>query len=149
MRAAVQRVSEADVTVDSRVVGAIGPGLLVYVGVGADDGPEDVAYVAEKVAALRIFNDAAGKMNLDVREKTGDVLVISAFALQADARKGRRPSFDAAAEPALANRLYEEFCEALIERGLRVEQGVFRAAMKVRSTNDGPICVLLDSKKMF
>ena len=149
MRAAVQRVSEADVTVDSRVVGAIGPGLLVYVGVAADDGPEDVAYVADKVAALRIFNDAAGKMNLDVREKTGDVLVISAFALQADARKGRRPSFDAAAEPALANRLYEDFCAALIERGLHVEQGIFRAPMKVRSINDGPICVLLDSKKMF
>jgi len=149
MRVTVQRVSEADVTVDTRVVGAIGPGLLVYVGVGTDDGPADVVYVADKIAALRIFNDDDGKMNRDVRETTGDVLVISAFALQADARKGRRPSFDAAAEPALAKHLYEELCAALVERGLHVEQGVFRAPMKVRSINDGPICVLLDSKKTF
>jgi len=149
MRATVQRVTQAEVTVDGRVVGAIGTGLLVYVGVAADDCETDVRYTADKIAGLRIFNDAAGKMNLSVQDVGGRVLVISAFTLQGDVRKGRRPSFDAAAEPGAAERLYEDLCEELNQRGLGVERGIFRAAMKVTSVNDGPICVLLDSKRIF
>lgn len=131
------------------MTGDIGTGLLVYVGVAPDDGPEDVRYCAEKIARLRIFNDTAGKLNLSVLDRGGSVLVVSAFALQADARKGRRPSFDGAAGPELANQRYEELCEMLTRTGLRVEQGVFRAHMDVASINDGPICILLDSKKGF
>ena len=149
MRAAIQRVSQARVTVEGRVVGAIDAGLLVYVGVAKDDGPEDVRYLADKITALRIFNDADGKMNLSVRDIAGGVLVISAFALQADARKGRRPSFDDAAGLEQADALYQELCEALAETGLTVARGVFRAYMQVSSINDGPICILLDSKRTF
>lgn len=149
MRAAVQRVHEASVTVDGRVVGAIGQGLLVYAGVAADDAEADVQYIAEKVAGLRIFRDAGDKMNLSVSEAGGRVLVISAFTLQADARKGRRPSFDAAAGPDLAMSLYERLCDKLSAMGLTVARGVFRAHMEVASINDGPICVLLDSKRLF
>lgn len=149
MRAAVQRVHEASVTVDSKVVGSIGQGLLVYAGVAADDVEADAQYIAEKVAGLRIFNDPDGKMNLNVSDAGGGVLVISAFTLQADARKGRRPSFDAAAGPDLALALYERLCEMLAGMGLTVAKGVFRAHMEVASINDGPICVLLDSKRAF
>lgn len=149
MRAIVERVSEAGVTVDGRVIGRIGPGLLVYVGVGGDDTPEDVKYIREKVVGLRIFNDPAGKMNLSVGDIGGGLLVISAFALQADARKGRRPSFDAAAGPELAESLYNRLCEELAGTGLPVEQGIFRAHMHVQAVNDGPICILLDSKRGF
>jgi len=122
---------------------------LVYVGVAADDGKDDVAYLTDKIANLRIFNDADGKMNLSVHDVGGSILVISAFALQADARKGRRPSFDAAAGLEQANDLYERLCQALTAGGVTVECGVFRAAMKVSSVNDGPICILLDSKRVF
>ena len=149
MRATVQRVSKAQVQVDDQVVGAIDAGLLVYVGVAKDDGPEDVRYLADKIIALRIFNDADGKMNLSVRDVAGGVLVISAFALQADARKGRRPSFDAAAGPEQADALYQQLCEALAETPLTVARGIFRATMQVSSINDGPICILLDSKRTF
>lgn len=149
MRATVQRVHEAQVVVDGEVVGAIATGLLVYVGVAHDDGPADVRYLAEKISGLRIFTDNNGKMNLDVREVAGSVLVISAFALQADARKGRRPSFDAAAPPEHANTLYEQLCDTLAESGLQVARGVFRAHMEVSSVNNGPICILLDSKRVF
>ncbi|MBI4578120.1 MAG: D-tyrosyl-tRNA(Tyr) deacylase [Planctomycetes bacterium] len=149
MRAAVQRVCEASVTVDGAVVGAIGPGLLVYLGVAADDGPSDVQYMLDKIPNLRIFNDDAGKMNRSVREVGGGILVISAFSLQGDARKGRRPSFDAAARPDLAEQLYRELCDALGRTGLTVARGVFRAHIDVASVNDGPICILLDSKRTF
>jgi len=149
MRATVQRVSKAQVQVDGRVVGAIDAGLLVYVGVAKEDGPEDVRYLADKITALRIFNDADGKMNLSVRDVAEGVLVISAFALQADARKGRRPSFDAAAGPEQADALYQQLCEALAVTGLTVARGIFRAYMQVSSINDGPICILLDSKRTF
>jgi D-aminoacyl-tRNA deacylase len=149
MRATVQRVSRAAVTVEGQVAGAIGPGLLVYVGVAGDDGPADVEYLVDKIANLRIFTDDAGKMNRSVREIAGGVLVISAFALQADARKGRRPSFDAAARPELAVQLYDELCAELTRAGLTVARGVFRAHMDVESVNDGPICILLDSKRTF
>ncbi len=149
MRATVQRVANAKVTVDDRITGQIGRGLLVYVGVAQDDTDDDVAYLVDKISNLRIFNDEQGKMNLSVRDIGGGVLVISAFTLQADARKGRRPSFDAAAPPELANALYEQLCEALAQIGLTVARGVFRAAMEVESVNIGPICVPLDSKRLF
>jgi D-tyrosyl-tRNA(Tyr) deacylase len=149
MRATVQRVSQAQVVVDGNLVGAIEQGLLVYIGVAPDDGPDDVAYIADKVTGLRIFNDDAGKMNRSVLDIAGGVLAISAFALQADARKGRRPSFDGAAPPDLAQKLYDETCAAITARGVRVERGIFRAHMLVSSVNDGPICVLLDSKRLF
>lgn len=149
MRATVQRVSRASVTVDGRVVGAVDQGLLVYLGVGKDDSEADVRYIAEKTAGLRFFNDAEGKMNLSVVEVGGGVLVVSAFALQGDVRKGRRPSFDAAAGPELAEALYEQVCERLASMGLTVARGVFRAHMDVASVNDGPICILLDSKRGF
>ena len=149
MRATVQRVSEARVIVDQEVVGEIGVGLLVYAGVAADDTPDDVQYLVDKIAHLRIFNDDEGKMNRSVGEVGGGVLVISAFTLQADARKGRRPSFDAAAAPEPANALYERLCESLAAAGLTVARGVFRAAMRVESVNVGPICILLDSKRLF
>ena len=149
MRATVQRVSQASVTVDGRVVGAIGSGLLVYLGVAREDEADDVDYIAEKVLGLRIFNDENGKMNRSVVETGGGVLVISAFALQADARKGRRPSFDAAALPELAEQLYMQVCDRLSEGGVKVERGVFRAHMLVESVNDGPICILLDSTRLF
>jgi len=149
MRAVVQRVSRASVTVDGQVVGAIERGLLVYVGVAQGDTSKDVAYLVEKVLGLRIFNDDAGKMNLSVQDVRGGVLAISAFALQADARKGRRPSFDAAAPPDEARKLYEEVCIALAAGGVPVAQGVFRAHMDVESVNDGPICILLDSSRLF
>jgi D-tyrosyl-tRNA(Tyr) deacylase len=149
MRAIVERVSDAKVTVDDQVVGQTGRGLLVYVGVAADDTPEDVKYICEKVVGLRIFRDDAGKMNLSVADIGGGLLVISAFALQADARKGRRPSFDAAAGPELAETLYKLLCEELEKTGLPVARGVFRAHMHVAADNDGPICILLDSKRLF
>jgi D-tyrosyl-tRNA(Tyr) deacylase len=123
--------------------------LLVYLGVGRDDGQPDLDYMADKITHLRIFTDAEGKMNLSLEDIEGGVLLISAFALQADARKGRRPSFDPAAEPQMANDLYERLAGMLRETGLAVEQGVFRAHMDVASVNDGPVTILLDSKKMF
>lgn len=149
MRATVQRVSEASVTVEGRIVGAIRRGLLVYLGVAADDGPADVQYMTDKISNLRIFNDEAGKMNRSVRDVAGGVLVISAFALQGDARKGRRPSFDAAARPELAQPLYDRLCGELAGLGLEVHRGMFRVHMDVASTNDGPITILLDSKRGF
>lgn len=149
MRATVQRVSEASVTVDSRVVGSIGQGLLVYVGVGKDDDDTDLSYIADKIVGLRIFNDADGKMNLGVADVEGGLLVISAFALQADARKGRRPSFEAAAGPELAETLYSRLCEKLARTGLTVARGIFRAHMHVASVDDGPVLILLDSKRTF
>lgn len=149
MRATVQRVSQASVTVEGGIVGKINRGLLVYVGVAVDDEPADVQYLVDKIANLRIFTDEAGKMNLSIRNIAGGVLVISAFALQADARKGRRPSFDAAARPELAQQLYDELCSELSKAGLTVAHGVFRAHMDVASINDGPICILLDSKRVF
>jgi D-tyrosyl-tRNA(Tyr) deacylase len=149
MRAVVQRVSQASVTVEGRVTGEIGRGLLVYLGVARDDAREDADYLVEKIPALRIFTDHDGKMNLSVRDIAGGLLVISAFALQADARKGRRPSFDQAADPEPAAALYEQVCDRLAAGGLTVARGVFRAHMEVASVNVGPVSILLDSKRTF
>ena len=149
MRAVVQRVSEARVRVAGEVVGEIGRGLLVLLGVGQGDGEADARYLAEKTAGLRIFEDAQGKMNLSVEETGGAVLVVSQFTLYGDCRQGRRPGFSAAAPPEMANTLYEWFAELLRQRGLPVATGVFQAEMAVELVNDGPVTLLLDSRKEF
>jgi len=149
MRAVIQRVSRAQVSVDGKVAGVIGQGLLVLIGVGKGDESADAAYLAEKTAALRIFEDDAGKMNRSVAEIGGGVLVVSQFTLFGDCRKGRRPSFDQAALPAEADRLYQEYTQLLRAKGLTVETGVFQAMMQVELCNDGPVTMLLDSKKTF
>ncbi len=147
MRAVVQRVSRALVRVDGRVTGEIGTGLLVLLGVGKGDGEEDARTLADKIAALRIFEDPAGKMNLAVGEVRGGVLVVSQFTLLGDTRKGNRPSFVDAAPPEEANALYERFCALMREKGLPVATGVFRANMEVELVNEGPVTILLDSKR--
>jgi D-tyrosyl-tRNA(Tyr) deacylase len=149
MRAVVQRVSEASVRVEGRVVGAVGPGLLVLLGVDRDDREEDAEYLAEKTLHLRIFPDDAGQMNRSVLEMRGEILAVSQFTLLGDARKGRRPGYSAAAAPEEANRLYETFVARLRPSGLKVETGVFRAMMDVALVNQGPVTILLDSRKLF
>ena len=149
MRAVVQRVSSAKVEVEGQVVGEIGSGLLVYLGIGVDDNETDISYMANKVRHLRVFNDAEGKMNLDVGQVGGACLVVSAFTVQGNARKGHRPAYAAAADPEQANEMYQQFCEQLRATGLTVATGRFRTQMNVRAVNDGPICVLIDSKKTF
>lgn len=149
MRAVIQRVKEAAVTVAGEVVGAIGRGLLVLVGVAKDDGPADVAYLAQKIATLRVFPDQDKLLHLSVGEIGGAVLIVSQFTLLGDCRKGRRPSFDQSAPPELAEKLYEELVAALVGQGLPVATGRFRAMMEVSLINDGPVTLLLDSKKLF
>ncbi len=149
MRAVVQRVSRARVLVDSRVTGEISAGIVVLLGVGRSDTPESAAYLAEKTAHLRIFDDEQGKMNRSLLETGGAALVVSQFTLYGDARGQRRPSFVQAAPPEDASRLYEEFVRALRTLGVRVETGVFQARMAVELTNDGPVTLLLDSEKLF
>ncbi|HEY8549888.1 MAG TPA: D-aminoacyl-tRNA deacylase [Vicinamibacterales bacterium] len=149
MRAVVQRVSQARVRVDGSTVGEIGRGLLVLLGVGHEDGPADVAYIAGRVRGLRLFPDEQGKMNLGLEDIGGAVLVVSQFTLYGDCRHGRRPSFVGAAPPDRAVHLYEEVVAALRASGLRVETGVFQAHMDVELVNDGPVTVLLDSSKAF
>jgi D-aminoacyl-tRNA deacylase len=151
MKALIQRVSQASVTVDGSITGAVGPGLLVLLGVREGDTDEDARYLAARVAALRIFNDADRKMNLSVVDTGGSVLVVSQFTLHADTRKGNRPSYILAAEPALAERLYELFIgelRALLGDG-RVASGVFRAMMQVALVNDGPVTVTVQSKSEY
>lgn len=149
MRAVVQRVARAAVTADGETTGRIDRGLLVLVGVEADDGPADVAYVAAKTRDLRVFQDDQHKMNRSVAEAGGAVLVISQFTLCGDVRKGRRPSFDQAAPPEVARRLYEGVVAALRADGLHVATGVFGAMMQVELVNDGPVTILLDSRRRF
>ena len=144
MRAVVQRVSRASVTVEGEVTGAIERGLLVLLGVGHDDTDESARALAAKIARLRIFGDEAGKMNLSVEDTGGGVLAVSQFTLLADTRKGNRPSFVGAAPPQEANRLYEVFCDALAALGLPVAKGVFGAHMDVDLTNDGPVTIVLE-----
>lgn len=145
----MQRVSSARVRVDGQVAGAIDRGLLVLVGVTNDDGAADVQYIADKVRDLRVFEDPEGKMNLALADVGGRVLVVSQFTLYGDCRKGRRPSWDAAAPAPLARALYDAVVRALRESGLAVETGVFQARMAVELVNDGPVTLLLDSRRGF
>jgi len=149
MRAVVQRVSRAQVRVGGDPKGAVGRGMVVLLGVGRNDSAEAAAYLAEKVANLRIFEDEQGKMNRSLVETGGEALVISQFTLYGDARKGRRPGFDRAAPPEQAEPLYEQFVRELIARGIRVSTGVFQARMQVELVNDGPVTILLDSDRLF
>ncbi|PYU17297.1 MAG: D-tyrosyl-tRNA(Tyr) deacylase [Acidobacteria bacterium] len=149
MRAVVQRVSRARVVVEGRTTGQIASGLLVLLGVARGDTAEQAAYLAEKIAHLRIFDDEQGKMNRSLLEAGGAALVVSQFTLYGDARGQRRPSFIQAAPPEEAARLYEEFVTCLGALGVRVETGVFQARMTVELTNDGPVTILLDSEKLF
>ena len=149
MRAVLQRVTRASVTVEGQVVGRIGVGWLVLLGVAKGDADEDADRLAEKVAGLRAFEDEAGKMNRAVADVGGSVLVVSQFTLLGDCRTGRRPSFVDAAEPVEAERLYRRFAEKVRALGLTVETGTFRADMKVELLNDGPVTLLLDSRKAF
>ena len=147
MRAVIQRVRQADVVVGGQTVSAISFGLLVLLGVGRDDTLEDGRYLAEKIANLRIFADAEGKMNCSVKDLAGELLIVSQFTLYGDCRKGRRPSFDPAATPQIAEELYEKFVEYCRMHGLQTATGKFQADMQVSLQNDGPVTFILDSKK--
>jgi len=149
MRAVVQRVSRAKVTVSGEITGEIGLGLLVLLGVGRDDAETDAIYLAEKIAGLRVFEDAQGKMNRSVQDAGGSVLAVSQFTLYGDVRRGKRPSFDAAAPPEKARELYESFVKQIRATGLRCETGRFQEMMRVELVNDGPVTILLDSGKAF
>ncbi|MCF7972993.1 MAG: D-tyrosyl-tRNA(Tyr) deacylase [Phycisphaerae bacterium] len=149
MRAVVQRVTRAQVTVDNASVGRIDAGLLVYLGVAQGDGDLDVAYMVDKLFHLRIFSDEAGKMNLSVQDIGGQILLVSNFTLCGDCRKGRRPGFDLAAPPDQADALYQTVADRLRQLGVPVETGQFQAHMHVTSENDGPVTFLLDSRKML
>jgi D-tyrosyl-tRNA(Tyr) deacylase len=147
LRAVIQRVTRARVTVDSRAAGEIQTGMLILLAVGRDDTSESALYLAEKIANLRIFADDGGKMNRSLVEVGGSALIVSQFTLYGDTRGGRRPSYIQAAPPEDANRLYEEFVRCLRSFGVRVETGVFQAHMQVELVNDGPVTILLDSEK--
>ncbi|OGC84901.1 MAG: D-tyrosyl-tRNA(Tyr) deacylase [candidate division Zixibacteria bacterium RBG_16_43_9] len=147
MRVVLQRVRDASVEVEGKIVGQIGKGMVLLLGATIGDSEKEVVYLADKCANLRIFEDAQGKMNLSVQEIGGEILVISQFTLYGDTRKGRRPSFTEAMEPKEAERLYLMFIDYLKEKGLRVEQGVFGAKMLVKIFNDGPVTFILDSKE--
>jgi len=149
VRAVVQRVSHAKVSVDDRVTGEIGRGLLVLLGVGAGDTQADADYLADKIIGLRIFEDSGGKMNLSLGDMEGAVLAVSQFTLYGDVRRGRRPSFDAAAPPQPARELYECFVEKIRAAGVRCETGKFQEMMQVELVNEGPVTILLDSTKTF
>ena len=149
MRAVVQRVSRAKVSVEAKVTGEIGPGLMILLGVGKEDTSPVATAMAEKVANLRILEDEQGKMNRSLLQVRGSVLVVSQFTLYGDARGQRRPSFISAAPPELAKKLYEEFCDALRKLGITVGTGIFQAMMTVELVNEGPVTILIDSDKTF
>ncbi|HUU19569.1 MAG TPA: D-aminoacyl-tRNA deacylase [Sedimentisphaerales bacterium] len=149
MRAVIQRVLEAEVQVNSHQIGKIGKGLLVYLSVGKEDIIKDAEFMADKLVNLRIFADEAGKMNRSVLDVGGAILLVSNFTLHGDCRKGRRPGFDAAAEPESAQLLYEKLIELIAEQGVSVEKGTFGEYMHVSSINDGPVTFLLDSTRLF
>lgn len=149
MRAVVQRVSRASVSVDGAVTGAIATGLLVLLGVGLEDEPSDADYLADKIVGLRIFEDEDEKMNRSVVDAGGAILAVSQFTLYGDVRRGKRPSFDAAARPKRARELYEYFVSRVRALGVRCETGVFQAIMEVELVNSGPVTILIDSRKQF
>ncbi len=149
MRAVIQRVAQASVEVEGQQVAAIGRGLLVLASFGPDDTDDDIRYMAKKIAGLRIFEDEAGKMNLSVADVGGEILAVPNFTIHGDCRKGRRPSFSAAAAPEQARELFERFLEALRATGVPTKAGVFGAHMHVHLINDGPVTLLLDSKRLF
>lgn len=149
MRAVIQRVSKASVKVDGKVVGKIGKGLLVLIGVGKDDNDKDISYMAEKIVNLRIFEDKNGKMNRSLLDIQGEILIISQFTLYGDCRRGRRPSFTDAASPDKGKEYYEKFVEEVKKYGINVQTGIFQAMMEVELINQGPVTILLDSKKTF
>jgi D-tyrosyl-tRNA(Tyr) deacylase len=147
MRAVIQRVKSASVYVDGRLSGKIGNGLLVFIGVGKGDEESDVSFMVSKLPDLRIFEDASGKFNLSLKETKGEILIVSQFTLYGDCSRGRRPSFTEAEEPTAAKNLYERFIFRLREQGIPVQTGEFQAKMEVHLINDGPVTLLLDSKK--
>ncbi len=149
MRAVIQRVKGARVRVEGRTVGSIGRGVLAFVGVEKGDDRKDLEYMARKIVNLRIFEDQKGQMNLSLKDVGGEVLLVSQFTLLGDARKGRRPSFERAEEPGRAEELYLALGELIEREGIRVERGIFRAMMEVDLVNDGPVTILLDSRKLF
>ena len=149
MRAVVQRVHTCSVSVDDKTVGQIEKGLLVYLGVEKEDEDEDLHYLVDKVCGLRIFSDSDGKMNLSVQDINGQLMVISQFTLCADTRKGKRPSYNNAASPQMGDQYYNRYIDAVRAKGIKVETGVFGAKMQVKYTTDGPVTILLDSKKLF
>jgi len=149
MRAVVQRVSQANVKVDGKIVGEINKGLLVFLGVGKEDDEKDLDYMIDKILGLRIFEDENGKLNLSLMDIQGELLVISQFTLYGNVKKGKRPSFTDAADPDIANKYYELFIEKAREKGVKTEHGIFGADMKVSLINDGPVTILIDSHKTF
>jgi D-tyrosyl-tRNA(Tyr) deacylase len=149
MRAVVQRVAQAGVSVEGKTVGNIGKGFVVLLGVGRGDTEKDLEYLADKVVNLRIFEDDSGRMNISLLDIKGELLVVSQFTLYGDCRKGKRPSYDRAAAPETARELYEGFVERCRGYGIKVETGIFQAMMQVKLQNDGPVTLLLDSKKEF
>ncbi len=149
MRAVVQRVTKSSVTVDGQITGATDEGLVVLIGVEEGDTDKDAGYIADKVSGLRIFEDENEKMNLSVKDVGGSILAISQFTLLGDVRKGKRPSFITAEDPEIANRLYQQVCENIRNQGIKVETGIFQAHMLVKINNNGPVTILLDSRKTF
>lgn len=145
MRAVVQRIKSASVSIDQQIISSVGPGLLVFLGIARGDGPEDVSYLSDKIANLRVFEDKDGKMNRSVADISGEILIVSQFTLYGDCRKGRRPSFAAAAGPETAERLYDAFTEKMRAQGIPVRTGVFRAMMAVSLVNDGPVTLIIES----
>lgn len=149
MRAVIQRVTDADVTVDNNITGSCGKGFVVLLGVEDGDTAADADYMVEKITGLRVFEDAEGKMNLSMMDVGGEMLAVSQFTLLGDVRKGKRPSFTRAARPEQAKELYDYFTMKVREKGIKVGEGIFQAEMLVRINNDGPVTILLDSKKLF
>lgn len=149
MRAVVQRVTKANVKVDGKIVGKIDKGLLVFLGIGEDDDNTDLEYMVEKVLGLRIFEDDKEKMNLSLMDVGGEILIISQFTLYGDVRRGKRPSFTSSAHPKIAEDIYNQFIRRCKEKGLKTEMGIFGAHMEIGLINDGPVTILIDSKKVF
>lgn len=149
MRAVIQRVNNASVEVDGKIVGEIGKGLLVFLGVGDGDTDRDLNYIADKTAGLRIFSDEDDKMNLSVTDINGEILVVSQFTLYGDCRKGRRPNFTSSMEPVTAEKMYEDFIKIIESKGIKTAHGEFGADMQVSISNDGPVTILLDSSKIL